>query len=377
MRHEGSIVVGLRERSGPRRAARTQVRAALWGVLVLALVAGVGGCGDGGGPTSTVGSGSGREVTKVGVVAPEEANDFGWNQEGVEAAKKLAASLGVEIEVADGAGYDDPGPVLRQLAEDGSDLLIAWASGYNAVAQQTAVELDVPVVVIGAFEQGLTPGLSQDLETRAQQGSYLAGYLAARMTKTGTLGIVMSADDENWVKMAGGFVAGARAAEPASKLLLAQIGQAGYADAAGGKRVTEGVIAAGADIVFGMGDGSSFGMIQAVETAAPPAGADKLWFIDVIGDKTSLDRKGVYLTSVWWDYQPLLERAAAALSEGTFGTEVYYLDLAGGGLKLLHTPHIPDALWTELTGVQADIVAGTIDVPVTDSKAAVEALIGG
>ena len=59
------------------------------------------------------------------------------------------------------------------------------------------------------------------------------------------------------------------------KFRFAQIGQAAYADAAGGKRVTQSVIAAGADIVFGMGDGSSFGMLQAVETANPPAGATR------------------------------------------------------------------------------------------------------
>ncbi|MHB0980198.1 MAG: BMP family lipoprotein [Thermoleophilia bacterium] len=351
-----------------------------WGGMVTMLLVAatlLGGCGGGAASDGTGSTSTGKEITKVGIIAPEEGNDFGWNQEGVESATKLAGSLGARIEVADGAGYDDPGPVLRQLAEGGSDFLIAWASGYNAVAQQTAAELDVPVVVIGAFEQGLTPGLSQDLETQAQEGSYLAGFLAARMTKTGTLGIVISADDENWVKMAGGFVAGARAAEPTTKLVLAQIGQAGYADAAGGKRVTEGVIAVGADIVFGMGDGSSFGMIQAVETATPPAGADKVWFIDVIGDKTSLDEKGVYLTSVWWDYLPLLERSAEALRDGTFGTEVYYLDLAGGGLKLLQTPHIPGDLWTEVEGVKADIISGAVKVPVIDSKSAVEALIAG
>lgn len=352
--------------------------AAAVALLALALaLAGASGCGGDSLPDTTTSSVAGRSISRIGIVAPEEANDFGWNQEGADAARRLADSLGVEIEVADGAGYDDPGPVLRQLADDGSDLLIAWASGYNVVARQTAGELDVPVIVIGAFEEGLAPGLSQDLETRAQEGAYLAGFLAARMTKTGTLGIVMSADDENWVKMAGGFVAGARAAEPATKLLLAQVGQAGYADAAGGKRVTEGVIAAGADIVFGMGDGSSFGMIQAVETATPPAGADKLWFIDVIGDKTSLDKKGVYLTSVWWDYQPLFERAAKALEEGTFGTQVYYLDLAGDGLKLLQTPHVPEDLWKEIEDVKADIIDGTVEVPVTESKTEVEALIGG
>ena len=314
-------------------------------------------------------------ITKIGVTTPEEGSDYGWNQEGVESAVDLAAELGVEVEVADGAGYEDPGPVLRQLVDNGADLLFAHASGYATQAMQVAQETNVPVVVIGAFEGGLIPGLSQDLETHAEEGSYLAGYLAAKMTKTKTLGIVISADDENWTKMAGGFVAGARSAMPDAKVLMAQIGQAGYADAAGGKRVTESVIAGGADVVFGMGDGSSFGMIQAVETATPPAGADKVWFIDVIGDKTSLDKKGVYLTSVWWDYLPLFKMAAEALDAGTFGTEVFYLGVATDSIKLIKTDHIPDDVWAELETIKADIISGAVKVPELNDKAAVEALI--
>lgn len=342
-------------------------------VLVLA------GCGGGGGTSTTSGQrpGSGAQVTKIGIVTPEEASDYGWNQEGAESARDLAADIGAEIEVADGAGYEDVGPVLRELVDGGADFLIAHAGGYATQAIQVAEERSVPVVVIGAFEQGLVPGVSQDVETHAEEGAYLAGYLAATMSNTGTLGIVMSADDENWVKMAGGFVAGARHALPAAKILMAQIGQAGYADAAGGKRVTESVIAGGADIVFGMGDGSSFGMLQAVETATPPPEADKVWFIDVIGDKTSIDEKGVILTSVWWDYLPVFRQAHDALGAGTFGDEVLYLSVANDAIKLLQTDFIPDDVWAELWKVRANITSGALKVPETNDKAAVEALIAG
>lgn len=48
--------------------------------------------------------------------------------------------------------------------------------------------------------------------------------------------------------------------------------------------MTTSVIAAGADIIFGQGNGSSFGMLQAVETNKAVDGSDVL-FIDVIGDQ--------------------------------------------------------------------------------------------
>ena len=75
--------------------------------------------------------------------------------------------------------------------------------------------------------------------------------------------------------------------------------------------MTETVIADGADIVFGLGDGASFGMIQAVESA------DGVRFIDFIGDKTANDDSGIILTSVLYDFQPIFKGAVDAVNEGT------------------------------------------------------------
>ncbi len=327
------------------------------------------------GATTTSAGGAAQKIAKMAVVTPEEAKDFGWNQQGVESAKKVATEIGAQIEVADGSGYEDISPVLRELAGGGSQLTIAFASGYGTTAVQQAQDLKVPHIIIGQFEKGNVPGLAQDIETNAQNGAYLAGIVAARTTKSGTVGIVMSADDENWVKMAGGFAQGAKAAKAGIKLLMAQVGQAGYADAAGGKRVAESVIAGGADVIFGMGDGSSFGMLEAVETATPPKGADKIWFIDVIGDKSSLDKKGVLLTSVVWDYSVAFKWAVDQLAAGTFGTELYYLDVDNGGMTLLKTPHLTPEVLGEVDKAKQGIIDGTITVVETSTKAQVEDML--
>jgi simple sugar transport system substrate-binding protein len=313
--------------------------------------------------------------TRIAIVTPEKANDFGWNQQGVESAQAIAQELGAELVISDGAGYEDITPIYRQLVADGADWIILWASGYNTVGRQLAEETGTKTVVIGAFEQGLVPGLCTDLETDAQEGAYLAGVAAASMTFSGTVGVVASADDENWNKMAGGFIVGARNTRPEVKVRLAQVGQAAYADAPAAKRVTENMIVAGADIVLGMGDGSTFGMIQAVETATPPAGAGKVWFIDVIGDKTSLDTEGILLTSVVWDYLPLLEEAVAQMAAGTYGMEVGYLDLQNGGIRLLPSEDIPAVVWAAVETAEVGIIDGSIQIPVIYEKSELEALI--
>ena len=347
--------------------------------LVVTAVALVAGCG--GRSTSetspSASAGGGNTLTKIAVITPEKGNDYGWNQQGVEGAQKAADAIGAELIVQDGAGYGDITPIMNQLADAGAQFIFPWASGYNTVGPQMAQQLNIPVTASDpGSESANVPQLVQAMETNGQNGGYLAGVLAGSMTKTGTVAIVVSAEDLNWSKMSGGFVAGAQSVKPDIKILFVQIGQAAYADAAGGKRVTANAISAGADIVFGMGDGSSFGMMQAVETATPPSGADKVWFIDVIGDKTSVDKKGIYLSSVVWDWSTLMTQALTDFEAGTMGLKSYYLDL-DNGMGLLQTQYIPDEVWSAIDTAKAGVMDGSITVPTLTTSKEVKAAIAG
>ena len=312
------------------------------------------------------------KITKMAVLAPEKGTDFGWNQQGVEAAKKAGAALGIEVAVADGLGYGDVRPVMRELIADGAQLLIAHASGYNTAGPEIAAETGTPVLVVdnpGAVKKGLVA----DYTVSGHEGAYLAGFLAAKMTRTGTLGIVVSGEPPAWNAQSAGFAQGAKAARPDIKLRYAVIGPAAYGDVAGGKRVTASVIAAGADIVFGQGNGSSFGMIQAVETTKAVDGG-KVWFIDVIGDKRSLD-KGNLLSSVLWDLTPTFTAAIRDLEGGTFGTHSYAIGLADGSVQLLDTGHADPAAWKATMAVRDKILSGAIRVAQIFDAAKVRAMM--
>jgi basic membrane protein A and related proteins len=348
---------GRSARKGPRLLAL---------VATLLLTGGlVAGCGD----DDDDGDGGGEAaISSFAVVTPEEGNEYGWNQQAVEAAEQVSGELGTEVEVADGSGYEEIAPILRELSTADHEFVIAHASGYNTTAPDVAAQTGVPALVWDNPEAN-QPEVSANAGTASQEGAYLAGVLAARTTETGQLGIVISADDTNWNKQSGGFIAGARSVEPDVEIELAQIGPAGYADAAGGRRVTEAVIADGADVIFGMGDGSSFGMIEAVERA------DDVWFIDVIGDKTEIDNQGILLSSVLWNFDGLFTDAIEDVGNGTFGEEGYELDLENGGIELLQTEHIDDETWSEIQDIRQQIIDGEIDVPLTEEKSQVEDLL--
>ena len=151
------------------------------------------------------------------------------------------------------------------------------------------------------------------------------------------------------------------------------IGPAAYGDAAGGRRVTESVISAGADMIFGQGNGSSFGMIQAVETTPAPDGG-KVFFIDVIGDKSSLD-KGHLLTSVLWNMVPVYSAMVEDLNNGSFGSNRYQIKLDADSVQILKTDHLPADAWSELMAMRDQIIDGSIEVDVIFDAQDVRALM--
>lgn len=297
-------------------------------------------------------------VKKIAILTPEAGNDFGWNQQGVDGAKAAAAEMGVEIIVADNLGYGDITPNLRELA-DQVDFIIAHASGYNTAAPEVGAEFNKPVAIVDTPD-AMKVGLVSDYTASPNEGAYLAGVLAAKMTRSSTLGIVVSGEPPSWNSQSAGFADGAKSVNPKIKLLYSVIGPAAYADAEGANRVTKTLIAAGADIIFGQGDGASFGMLSAIEET-PAADGGKVLFIDVVGNKTSIDQ-GFLLSSVLWDFTPAFVAMITDINAGTYGSKNYGLSLADGSISLLKTALISDEIWAEVEDIKAQIVAGTLKV---------------
>jgi basic membrane protein A and related proteins len=114
-------------------------------------------------------------------------------------------------------------------------------------------------------------------------------------------------------------------------------------------------------------------MLQAVETNKAVDGG-KVLFIDVIGDKSSID-KGNLLTSVVWDMTPVYVAMINDLKADTYGTKSYSISLADGSVRLLKTPQVDAAAWDAVMELQKQVIDGTIKIePVFDAEA-VHALV--
>jgi simple sugar transport system substrate-binding protein len=333
------------------RQMKLMARAALLGTLAWVLGAGS--------------SASAVELKALAIMMPEEPTDYGWNQQGFNAAKAVAAKYGLRFMPATGLGYGDVHSELRELADDGASLIIAHAAGYNTAAPEIGAEKHVPVAIVDRPKDS-KPGAVADYTLSGHQGAYLAGVLAAKTTQTKVVGVVVSGEPPSWNSQSAAFAQGVHATDPALRIVYAVIGPAAYSDAAGGRRVTESVIGAGADVIFGQGDGASFGMLQAVETRKSTSGGN-VWFIDVIGDKTPVD-KGHLLSSVVWNLVPVYSAMIEDLKANKFGTHSYPIQLVDDSVRLLHSKYIPDKVWSDVEAVRKQIIDGQLKIePIFDA----------
>jgi basic membrane protein A len=362
MDDRGGHVSGQSTDKGASMQMRTRVIRAIAALGVLgALVAG----------TAYAGGAHTAKVTKVAIATPGKANDYGWAQQGIKSAKVAAAAYGAKVSpIITNIGYDKTPVVLTQLAKGGAGFVIAHASGYDTDAAKIGPQYKVPMMTYDDPKL-LVKDYVSNITTQSQEGAYLAGILAAKTTKQHKLGIVISAADPNWYKMSGGFAAGVRSVDKASKIYFATISPTGYDDAAGGKRVAASVIDQGADVLMTMGDGATFGYLQAIETQKT---GHKVWMIGDIGDLTPIDKKHIFLSSVLWDFTKSYKAAIKDINNGTYGVHGYVLTLKNGGVSLLKTKYIPASVWARIQKAKAGIVSGKIKVPNCSTKGCVDKL---
>ncbi|MGO1538845.1 MAG: putative B6 ABC transporter substrate-binding protein [Leucobacter sp.] len=354
---------------------KTSVKKGLRTGLVVVAAAGLvltAGCSSRGGDTGGEESGGGGEtVEQFAIVTPEKESDYGWNQQGIWAAQEAAEELGIELDDNSDVGYDNTETILTQVAEAGNGLVIAHASGFNTAGHRVGTQTGVPTLVVD-FEMN-EPGEVATVISQAQEGAYLAGVAAATKTETDTVGIVASAEDLNWFLMAGGFAQGVYSVNPDINVVIAYVGPAGYGDSAGGTSVTNQVIAAGADVIMGMGDGATIGYLQAMESADTDY---DLSYIATIGDVTEIvDDPAMVLTSVLWNFKDTYVQAVKDIEAGTFGEETYELTVENGGISLQESENLSGDIATAVEEAQAAIEDGSVTVERATDQDEVQAVI--
>ena len=287
-------------------------------------------------------------VTDVGGV-----NDGSFNQTAWEGMERAAEELGVTVNYLESGTDADYAPNLETFADEEYDLIISI--GYMlADATRTAAEQnpDIKFAIVDDATIDL-PNVTC-LMFRAEQASYLAGYVAGKTTKTNNVGYVAGMVNETMNQFGYGYCAGVLDANPDAK--IQQFNANSFADAATGKTMANTAITNGADIVFQAAGATGLGVIEACQEAG-------VYAIGVDSDQSSIAPSTV-LTSAMKRVDNAVYNAVEELMDGSLEGGVQSFDLAAGGVDIAPTQDLiaPEVI-SAVDEVKEKIVSGEIEVP--------------
>ena len=204
-------------------------------------------------------------VFDVGGRGDKSFNDSAYN--GLEIAKAKHGINFLFIE-PQGEGADREA-ALRQMAVD-PDIGLIIGVGMLFSEDITAIAAEFPdkkFVCIDYIRQPkvVMPANLQGIAFEEKKGSFLAGALAALVTRTKTVGFIGGMESSVIKKFESGFIEGACFINPAVRVISGYIGMTGsaFADPAKGRELALGQYGRGADIVYQAAGASGLGVIEA------------------------------------------------------------------------------------------------------------------
>ncbi|MTD13214.1 BMP family ABC transporter substrate-binding protein [Nakamurella sp. YIM 132087] len=303
-------------------------------------------------------------VSSVGVA------DRSFNQQAWDAMQQAQDTLGITVKYLAQSGSIDYPQMGDQFVQEGCDLIVGMGFNTTETIERLAPENpDTDFILIDDAISSPQPNVSS-LHYQTDQASFLAGYLAAGMSKTGTIGVVGNVSIPPVELYMDGYVNGVKYYAEQKSADVKAIGWdteartgtfvGNFTDTNKGKLLVESEIQQGADIVLALIGGGA----EAIRAAGGPEKGYYLFWPDTDGCITNEADCDLFLSSVLKNIQVSLFDVVSQAVAGDLPDGVYEGTLAneGVGIAPFHDADaaVPQALKDELVKVQADIVAGTI-----------------
>jgi len=309
------------------------------------------------------------EVTDTGGIDDNSFNQTAWK--GVEDAQ---AKLGIKGRYLESQAETDYESNINSLLGGQCDLIIT-VGFLLGDATKKAAEANPNQkfsIVDFAYDPAIPNVVGQVYST--DQAAYLAGYLAAGMSKSGTVGVFGGVNIPPVTIFMDGFYYGV---QEYNKVKGAKVNVLGWDPAKreglftnnfesldDGRAFAQNLYDEGADIVLPVAGPVGLGSAA----LADELGVDKLKIIGVDADLylTNPEKKHVYLTSITKRMDATVLDVIEKAKSGDFKGGVVVGSLANGGVDLapFHDmdAQVPAELKKELEGLRKQIVDGTIKV---------------
>jgi len=283
--------------------------------------------------------------------------------QGVLRAKKDFPIVLRDVEPGDSISVE---PAMRAFAEEGYDLIIGI--GFEQLPVVERVAKDYPklnfVIVDGKSE---LPNVAS-LLFKEHEGSYLVGMIAARESKTGTLGFIGGMDIGLIHRFAKGYEEGAKAVNPNVRVMINYVGITADAwnNPGKGKELASSQIDKGADVIFTAAGNSGLGAFDAVEQAGKDANGRATHFVIGVDSDQNWVKPGFVLTSMEKRLDNAVYQIVKDKVSGKFqgGEHIYGLENEGIGYALdeYNKPLISPDVLKEVDAAKQKIIDGQIKV---------------
>ena len=263
---------------------------------------------------------------KVGIVLSTGGlGDKSFNDSAYRGLVKAKEELGIDFKYVEPASPAEDEQYLREYADAGYDLIIA--TGFQMKDAATNVANDYPEQKFAMVDDLIELPNVKSLTFAEDEGSFLAGAMAAMMSKTGVIGFIGGMEVPLIKKFQRGYEEGAKYINPDIKVISTYTAsQNPFNDPVKGKENTISQIKQGADVIYHAAAGTGLGVIDAAKENG----------VFAIGVDSNQDdvAPGTVLTSMIKNVDIAVFDTVKETQEGNFtpGQEVFGVKNDGVGL---------------------------------------------
>jgi basic membrane protein A len=308
------------------------------------------------------------------LIGGDGVTDHGFNQSAWEGAQAAAKTVGWTAKYVFAPQDSDALPAIKAFAQQPCGIMIPVSFLYTDQTKQAAAQYPNKKFAIVDVSYQPPIGNVRGLVFNSAQSSFLAGYLAAGMTRTGVVGVYGGLKIPPVTLFMDGYAQGISYYDRVHNKKVRLIGwdlakQDGtfvgnFTDVAKGKQIAEALMQQNADVIFGLGGSPDFGAAQAISSEGQ--GRVMMIWPNTDGCVAEATYCSIFLTSVLKDVSVVVQRAVTDAAHGKFtgGTYLGTLQNHGVGIAPYHTfsDKVPSSLQHEISNLTNQISTGKLEV---------------
>ena len=293
---------------------------------------------------------------RVALLTPGPISDRSWNGGAYDGLMRIRDSLGAQvshIQTKTPAEFEEN---FRQYGAQGYDLVFGHGFEFQDAALRVSPSYPNTIFVTtsGNSVRDNVAGMVFNME----DASYLAGIIAASLTKTGTLAMIGGSEFPPVKSSFEAFEAGARSARPSIRVLTTYLGT--WDDVSAGKEQALALLNRGADVIFQNADAAGLGIFNA---AREHGGA----YVFGTNSNQNAVAPTVVVASVVIDLPHALLSVAREVRDKRFTARVIRLGGAEDVVSLVMNPAldsvVPAVAKTAMDSVQRLMLDGRFSAP--------------